>query len=40
MNIKTLFAIAFLSFGLTAAADNQIVSLAYEVNLSRFHAPA
>jgi hypothetical protein len=40
MNIKTIIAIAFLSFGLTAAADDQIVSLAYEIKLSEFHAPA
>ena len=40
MNIKIIIAIAFLSFGLTAAADDQIVSLAYEVRLSEFHAPA
>ena len=40
MNIKTIIAIALLSFGLTAAADDQIVSLAYEIKLSEFHAPA
>ena len=40
MNIKTLIAIVLLGFGLTAAADDEIVSLAYEVNLSEFHAPA
>jgi len=40
MNIKTIIAIAFLGFGLTAAADDRITALAYEVNLSEFRAPA
>ena len=40
MNIKTIIAIALLSIGLSAAADDRIISLAYEVNLSNFHAPA
>ena len=42
MNTKTLIAIALLGLGISAAAFGQgkVVSMAYEVNLSAFHAPA
>ena len=39
-NTLIAIAIALLSLGLSATADDQIVSLAYEVNLNNFHAPA
>jgi len=39
MNIKTLFAITLICFGLSAAAEDRIISRAYEINLSDFHAP-
>lgn len=40
MNIKTKFAIALLSLGLSVAATGQVISLAYEVMLSDFLPPA
>ncbi len=39
MNIKTLFAVTLICLGLTAAAEDRIISLAYEVALSDFRAP-
>jgi len=39
MNVKTLLAIALICFGLSAAAEDRIISLAYEVALSDFSAP-
>ena len=39
MNIKTLFAIALICFGFSAAAEDRIISEAYEVSLSNFRAP-
>ena len=39
MNIKTLVAIALICFGLSAAAEDRIISLAYEVEISDFNAP-
>ncbi len=39
MNIKTLFAITLICFGLSAAAEDQIISRAYEITLSDFNAP-
>ncbi len=40
MNIKTKFAIALLCLGLSVAAAAQVISLAYEIALSDFRAPA
>ena len=40
MNIKTLIAITLICFGLSAAAEDRIISVAYEVALSDFRAPA
>jgi hypothetical protein len=40
MNIKYSIAIAVLSLGMSIPASGQIVSLAYEVPLSEFRAPA
>jgi len=39
MNIKTLFAITMICFGLSATAEDRILSLAYELALSDFQAP-
>ncbi len=39
MNIKTLFAIALICFGLSAAAEDRIITLAYEITLSNFNVP-
>ena len=39
MNIKTLVAIALICFGLSAAAEDRIISMAYEVDISDFDAP-
>ncbi len=39
MNIKTLLAVTLICLGLSAAAEDRIISLAYEINLSDFHAP-
>ena len=39
MNIKTLFAITLICFGLSAAAEDRIISRAYEINLSNFTVP-
>ena len=39
MNIKTLLAVTLICLGLTAAAEDRIISLAYEVALSDFRAP-
>ncbi len=39
MNIKTLFAITLICFGLSAAAEDRIISRAYEITLSDFNAP-
>lgn len=40
MNIKFLVAVLLLSLGTSIPASGQIVSLAYEVPLSEFRAPA
>ncbi len=40
MNIKTLLAITLVCFGLSAAAEDRIISLAYELALSDFRPPA
>ncbi len=40
MNIKTLFAITLICFGLSVAAEGDVVSQAYEVALSDFRAPS
>ena len=40
MNIRFLVAVTLLSLGLSVAAAGEIVSLAYEVPLSEFRAPA
>jgi hypothetical protein len=40
MKIRTLIAVTLLLFGLSAAAQDRIVSQAYEVVLSDFRAPA
>jgi hypothetical protein len=39
MNIKTLIAITLICFGLSAAAEDRIISEAYEVVPSDFRAP-
>jgi len=39
MNIKTLIALTLICFGLSAAAEDRIISVAYEVALSDFIAP-
>ena len=39
MNIKTLFAITLICFGLSATAEDRIISLAYEITLSDFRGP-
>ncbi len=39
MNTKTLFAITLICFSLSAAAEDRIISLAYELTLSDFRAP-
>ena len=40
MNIKILVAVTFLSLGTSVATAGEIVSLAYEVPLNEFRAPA
>ena len=40
MNIKFLVAVTLLSLGMSVAMADDIVSLAYEVPLSEFRAPA
>ena len=40
MNIKLLVAVTLLCLGMSVAAAEEIVSLAYEVPLSEFRAPA
>jgi hypothetical protein len=40
MTIKTLITVTLLCLGLSAAAQDRIVSQAYEVQLSEFRAPA
>ena len=40
MNIKFLVAVTLLCLGMSVAAAEEIVSLAYEVPLSEFRAPA
>ncbi len=40
MNIKFLVAVTLLCLGMSVAAAGEIVSLAYEVPLSEFRAPA
>ncbi len=39
MNIKTLLAVTLICLGLSAVAEDRIISLAYEVALSDFSAP-
>ena len=39
MNIKTLLAVTLICLGLSAAAEDRIISVAYEVALSDFRAP-
>lgn len=39
MNIKTLITVTLICFCLSAAAEDRIISLAYEVTLSNFSAP-
>ena len=39
MNIKTLIVLTLICFGLSAAAEDRIISVAYEVALSDFSAP-
>lgn len=39
MNIKILLAVTLICLGLTAAAEDRIITLAYEITLSDFHAP-
>ncbi len=39
MNIKTLLAVTLICFGLSAAAEDRIISRAYEITLSDFSAP-
>lgn len=39
MNIKTLLAVTLICLGLTAAAEDRIITLAYEITLSDFNAP-
>ena len=39
MNIKTLFAITLICLGLSAAAEDRIITVAYEIALSDFQAP-
>jgi hypothetical protein len=40
MNIKTIFAVALLALGASVAAQEVIISQAYEVALSNFRPPA
>jgi len=39
MNIKILLAVTLICLGLTAAAEDRIITLAYEITLSDFNAP-
>ena len=39
MNIKILLTVTLICFGLAAAAEDRIITLAYEITLSDFHAP-
>ena len=39
MNIKTLLAIILICLGFAVAAEDRIISLAYEITLSDFSAP-
>ena len=39
MNIKTLLAVTLICLGLSAAAEDRIISVAYEVEISDFTAP-
>ncbi len=39
MKTKTLLAVALICLGLTAAAEDRIITLAYEISLSNFNAP-
>ena len=39
MNIKTLLAVTLICLGLSAVAEDRIISVAYEVALSDFSAP-
>jgi hypothetical protein len=39
MNIKTLLAVTLICFCLSAAAEDRIITLAYEITLSDFNAP-
>lgn len=39
MNIKTLLAVTLICLDLTAAAEDRIITLAYEITLSDFNAP-
>ncbi len=39
MKIKTLLAVTLICLGLTAAAEDRIITLAYEITLSDFNAP-
>ncbi len=39
MNIKSLLAVTLICLGLSAAAEDRIITLAYEITLSDFNAP-
>ncbi len=39
MNIKILLAVALICSGLSVAAEDRIITLAYEITLSDFNAP-
>ncbi len=39
MKTKILLAVTLICFGLTAAAEDRIITLAYEITLSDFDAP-
>ncbi len=39
MNIKTLLVVTLICLGLSAAAEDRIISRAYEIALSDFNAP-
>ena len=39
MKIMTLLAVTLICLGLTAAAEDRIITLAYEITLSDFNAP-
>ncbi len=39
MNTKTLLSVTLICLGLSVAAEDRIISLAYELSLSDFHAP-